>query len=179
MQHKIFVAGNHSSAIAKGLVKKQDFTDKGIIYLENDYCTIQGLKIFGSPITPTFHDWYFMKSRDKMDKFWSNVDHDVDIMVTHGPPKGHLDLSENTNHKLELCGDKALARHVERVKPILHCFGHVHDYKQCINHGVKVYNGIVYSNAAVVEDGKFGYLVTNGNLFEIDLINKEIKIIVE
>ena len=180
IQYKIFVAGNHSAAIAKGLIKKQDFIDKGIIYLENDYCTIKGLKIFGSPITPTFNDWYFMKSRDKMDRFWSNVDHDVDIMITHGPPKSILDLSETREHKLEQCGDNALFRHVHyRIKPKLHCFGHIHDFRKCINHGTRVLDGITYSNGAVVEDNKFGQLVSNGNLFKIDLITKEIKIIVE
>jgi Icc-related predicted phosphoesterase len=179
IKYKIFVAGNHSAAIAKGLVKKQDFINKGIIYLENDYAEIEGLTIFGSPITPTFHDWYFMKSRDKMDKFWSNVE-PVDIMVTHGPPKYILDLSENKEHKLEFCGDKSLYRHViERIKPILHCMGHIHNYKGIENSGIKkIMNcDTIFSNGAVVEDGKFGNLIGNGNLFEIDTITKKVNII--
>lgn len=176
---KIFVAGNHSASIAKRLIKKQDFIHKDIIYLENEYTYIEGLEIFGSPITPTFNDWYFMKSREKMDKFWSNVD-PVDIMITHGPPKYILDLSENKNHKLEFCGDKALYRHViERIKPVLHCYGHVHSYKEIVNHGVKKIMdcATVFSNGAVVEDNKFGYLIGNGNLFEIDTITKKVNIL--
>ncbi len=179
IKYKIFIAGNHSAAIAKGLIKKQDFIDKGIIYLENEYVNIKGLKIFGSPITPTFNDWYFMKSRDKMDKFWDNVD-SVDIMITHGPPKYILDLSENKEHKLEFCGDKTLLRHVvNRIKPSLHLFGHVHNYKSIENSGVKkIANcNTIFSNGAVVADGKFGQLVSNGNLFEIDTVTKKVNIL--
>jgi Icc-related predicted phosphoesterase len=177
--YKIFVAGNHSAAIAKGLIKKQDFIDKGIIYLENDYTDIKGLKIFGSPITPTFNDWYFMKSRDKLDRFWSNVEL-VDIIITHGPPKYILDLSENKQHILEFCGDKALHKHVvNRIKPVLHCFGHIHNFKNIKNSGVKkiIDCNTIFSNGAVVEDGKFGDLIGNGNLFEIDLLTKKVNVI--
>ena len=178
IKHKIFVAGNHSSAIAKGLVGKQNFTDNGIIYLENNYTDVEGIKIFGSPITPTFNDWYFMKSRSKMDRLWSLIDDDTDIVVTHGPPKGILDLSENREGTLEQCGDSSLFRHVHlRVKPLLHCFGHIHDFRRCINHGTRKIDSTVYSNGSVVEDGKFGRLVSNGNLFELDFNNKKIKIL--
>jgi Icc-related predicted phosphoesterase len=175
--YKIFVAGNHSAAIAKGLIKNQDFIDKGIIYLENEYTYIKGLEIFGSPVTPTFGDWYFMKSRDKMDKFWSNVA-PVDIMVTHGPPKYILDLSENKDHKLEFCGDKALYRHVvDRIKPSLHLFGHCHSNPPIENAGILYRHGVYFSNGSVVDDGKFGNLSSNGNLFEIDLITKKVNIL--
>jgi hypothetical protein len=45
--------------------------------------------------TPTFgYGWAFNKDRTKLDRIWRNIiDEDVDIVITHGPPKGILDLS--------------------------------------------------------------------------------------
>ena len=121
-----------------------------------------------------------MKSRDKLDKLWKNVSDTVDIMITHGPPKYILDLSENKEHKLEFCGDSALYKHVVyRIKPVLHCFGHIHNYKSIENSGVKklMNCNTVFSNAAVVEDGKFGKILGNGNMFKIDTESKKVVVL--
>jgi len=171
IKHKIFVAGNHDTSIEKGLVKKIDFSGYNIHYLENDYITIEGLKIFGSPYTPTFgNGWAFNKSRDKMDKLWSQVDEDVDIFVVHGPPKTILDLTYSREHNLEYCGCNALKRHIlNRIKPKLVCFGHIHNGDDIINAGtlkLSAYD-IIFSNGSVVTDREFGLLSSNGNILEI------------
>jgi len=167
--YKIFVAGNHDTSIEKGLVKVKDFTDNGIIYLENDFIIIEDLKIWGSPFSPTFGDWSFMRSRDKIDKLWKHIPEDTDILVTHSPAKTILDLSYNRGRKLEFCGCSSLMRHVERVKPKLHCFGHIHNFKDIKNAGTtKVANlDTIFSNGSVVTDAKFGKLTSHGNTFEI------------
>lgn len=46
----------------------------------------------------------------------------MDLLLTHGPPFGILD----TNRKGEHSGSKALLNLVERVKPKVHIFGHIH-----------------------------------------------------
>ena len=46
IKYKVFVAGNHDSSIESNQIKKEDFTDRGIIYLENDYVEIEGIKIW-------------------------------------------------------------------------------------------------------------------------------------
>jgi hypothetical protein len=52
-----------ASLLKKDLVNKYDFEDNVIyIILENTYIEIEGLKIFGSPYTPEFGNWSFMKS---------------------------------------------------------------------------------------------------------------------
>ena len=68
IEHKIFVAGNHDTSIENKLVKKIDFSGYNIHYLENDYITIDGIKFFGSPYTPNFGNWSFMKDRSKINK---------------------------------------------------------------------------------------------------------------
>ncbi len=54
IKHKIFVAGNHDLCIERNLITKIDFMKNGIVYLENDYAEVEGIKIWGSPFTPTF-----------------------------------------------------------------------------------------------------------------------------
>ena len=169
-KYKIYVAGNHDSSIEKKLVTKKDFEDNGIIYLENDYVTIEGLKIFGSPYTPNFGNWSFMRDRNKLDRFWCDAIHDdTDIVITHGPPKGILDISENRDHQLEFCGDKSLLNKLLQVQPAYHLFGHIHNSGDIINAGLQKLSicDTFFSNGSVVTDRKFGKLSSNGNILVI------------
>jgi Icc-related predicted phosphoesterase len=169
-KYKIYVAGNHDSSIEKNLVTKKDFEDNGIIYLENDYVTIEGIKIFGSPYTPTFGNWSFMKDRNKLDRFWCNaIPDDTDIVVTHGPPKGIMDKAENRDHQMECCGDKSLLNKILEVQPTYHLFGHIHNNGSIVNAGIQKLSvcNTFFSNGSVVTDRKFGKLSSNGNTLVI------------
>jgi Icc-related predicted phosphoesterase len=169
-KYKIYVAGNHDSSIEKKLVTKKDFEDNGIIYLENDYVAIEGIKIFGSPYTPNFGNWSFMRDRNKLDRFWCNAIHDdTDIVITHGPPKGILDKSENRDGLMECCGDKSLLNKLLQVQPAYHLFGHIHNGGSIVNAGLQklsIYDTF-FSNGSVVTDRKFGKLSSNGNILVI------------
>ena len=169
--YKVFVAGNHETSIERGLITKEYFEQFGIIYLENDFVTIEGLKVYGSPVTPRFGDWAFMKSRHKLDEFWKNsIPDDVDVLVVHGPPKGFLDLSYNRENELEFCGCKSLRNHVlNRIKPKLCLFGHIHNNDDVLNQGTMTISGLdtIFSNGSVVTDRKFGTLSSHGNVFEL------------
>lgn len=48
---------------------------------------------------------------------------EVDLMITHGPPLGILDRNK---HQMDV-GCKHLLRAVQRARPLLHCFGHIHE----------------------------------------------------
>lgn len=170
IKHKILIGGNHSSFIAQRTTEfKELCKEKNIIYLENEGTEIEGLKIWGSPFSPTFGNWYFMKARDKMQKLWENIPLDIDILITHTPPKGCLDLSYNRNHQLEFCGCANLLKHIFKVKPKLHLFGHIHTTDGVLNAGqMKLANlDTIFSNGSVVTDGRFGNLSSNGNVFEL------------
>jgi Icc-related predicted phosphoesterase len=170
IKNKIYVAGNHDTSIEKRLVTKQDFEDNNIIYLENDYITIDGIKIFGSPHTPQFGNWAFMKDRTKLERFWRlAIDDYADIVVTHGPPKGALDKSYDRNNLMEMCGDKSLLNRIFEIEPKLSLFGHIHSNKDIINAGTLKFGDkqTIFSNGSVVTDGKFGKLTSNGNIFEL------------
>jgi Icc-related predicted phosphoesterase len=170
IKNKIYVAGNHDTSIERRLVTAIDFEDNGIIYLENDYVTICGVKIFGSPHTPQFGQWAFMKDRTKLERFWRLAIHEpCDIIVVHGPPKGCLDKSYDRNNNMESCGDKSLLNLVLEMQPAYMLFGHIHNCKDIINAGMLQLSGYKtwFSNGSVVTDGKFGKLTSNGNIFEI------------
>lgn len=168
IKYKVIIAGNHDAwATKKYNIEKLE--EAGIIYLEDDYTFVNDIKIWGSPWTPTFGTWHFMKDRAKIDRNWEHMDHDIDILVTHGPPKSILDLTENRDYQLEQCGDSALYKRVRERNIKYHIFGHVHDFKSCLNFGqYKSDFGTTFMNVSSVEDGKIGVLKHNGIVFEYD-----------
>jgi len=172
IKHKVFVAGNHDTSIEKGLVTKDDFDSNCIHYLENTHITIEGIKIFGSPYTPSFGmGWAFNKARNKLDRIWASIiDTDSDIIITHGPPKGILDMGIDRLNVMEFCGCKSLWNVVKSINPQLMLFGHIHNCKDIINAGTRTVDGLdtIFSNGSVITDGKFGKLSSNGNILEIN-----------
>lgn len=149
--NKIYVAGNHDTSIEKRLITKADFTANGVIYLENESIEINGFKIWGSPYTPKFGDWAFMKDRHKISKLWAYVPDDTDILITHGPPKGILDLAYDKG-VVKSCGDRALLKRINKINPKLVCFGHMHDDIDINNSGMKCINNTIYSNGVCVRN---------------------------
>ncbi|KAJ6103156.1 hypothetical protein N7486_005583 [Penicillium sp. IBT 16267x] len=131
---KIVVAGNHdllldpcqdpvSSKTETAQAERQILDWGDIIYLENSETTVvcangRRLRIYGSPHSPRHGTpaFQFPRSED----IWANtIPKDVDVLVTHCPPRGHLD-------RLQL-GCVHLLREVWRVRPRVHVFGHVHE----------------------------------------------------
>lgn len=171
VKHKIFVAGNHDTSIERRMVTPADFAQAGIIYLENASTTIDGVKFWGSPITPTFGDWAFMKRREKIGRVWDTIPEDTDVIIVHGPPKGVRDLSFDREGNLEMCGCSALAKRVWVLQPKLVAFGHIHNMDGVItNQGVAHYSHTktIFSNAACVYDGKFNLgLTSHGNIIDL------------
>lgn len=169
---KIAIAGNHDVSIERNRITPGDFSLHGIIYLENNYTTVDGFRIWGSPITPTFgNGWAFNKSRETINRVWDIIDDNTDIIVTHGPPKGILDLSYNIDGELEYCGCGALMKRVLKIKPKAVLFGHIHDSDYCYNAGTMKLSGIdtIFSNGSIVHDNKFQYgAMHNGNIINLE-----------
>lgn len=121
---KIVIGGNHDGLIEKGIVEAASF-GPDIHYLCDSGFEYEGVKIWGSPYTPTFLNWHFMRDRGpKIKKHWDLIPEDTDILVTHGPPKGILDMTEDGFAAGCLDLKNAI---LDRVKPKIHCFGHIHE----------------------------------------------------
>ena len=105
--------------------------------------TIEGIKIYGSPHQPVFHDWAFNRGDDKRRRLWSLIPSDTDILLTHGPPYEIMDLcSSGARAGCRILRDEVLAR----IKPKYHVFGHIHG-----SNGVKKIDGVTFINAATCE----------------------------
>lgn len=171
IKYKVFIAGNHDVSIEAGYITEDNFKQAGIIYLENSSIEIEGLKIWGSPYTPSFGlGWAYNLKRDKLHDLWKNIPQDTNIVVSHGPPKGVLDLSYDLNNRVEQCGCEALRKRMLIIKPKLVCFGHIHSIEGIVNAGYikQADHDTIYSNGSVVLDGRFDKgAVTNGNIFEL------------
>lgn len=176
VKYKIFVAGNHSTAIYERYISKQEIQERSIIYLEHESVEIEGLKIFGSPYTPTFGYWSFMRDRSKLEPYWEQIPDDTNVLITHGPPKGILDLTENRSGLLNMCGDKSLFNKVIELKPLLSIFGHIHNNPSIMNFGIKKFNETIFANVSCVEDGRRfnNGIINKGIVFTVDIQNKKI-----
>lgn len=122
--HKILVAGNHdwcfesSNAMARAICR-----EFGVHYLQDEEVVIDGVRFYGSPWTPKFMEWAFMRHRGELKPIWDRIPDGTNVLVTHGPPMGKLDWS---HYSRDHSGCIELREAVERVKPQLHCFGHIH-----------------------------------------------------
>ncbi|XP_068698120.1 metallophosphoesterase MPPED2-like [Montipora foliosa] len=137
--HKVVIAGNHDisfdlasydSLWSYFSCQREDPKEiqkqlTNCIYLEDEEVNVLGFRIFGSPWTPEFFNWSFMKARgDSIQEMWNKIPQGIDILVTHGPPLGHGDHTVSN----ERAGCLNLLHTVQsRVKPKYHIFGHIHE----------------------------------------------------
>ena len=143
--HKILIAGNHDFffEIAKPEEIKELLAKyPGITYLNDSGVTIEGIKFWGSPITPYFHNWAFNRFQNEIGEHWDLIPEDTDVLITHGPPNGILDFTEYD--KLNVGCPKLLEK-VKQVKPKVHVFGHIHEAW-----GKEEMAGTVFINASAV-----------------------------
>jgi predicted phosphodiesterase len=122
--HKIFIAGNHDFWFEKttGFVVNEMLQEKypNVKYLNDSGVEIDGVKFWGSPVQPWFYDWAFNRVGTDICEHWDMIPLDTDVLITHGPMKGILDMTlrgvstgcpylleksaEMTNLKLFVCG---------------------------------------------------------------------------
>lgn len=128
---KIFICGNHDECLYGATI---DGLDGNVHYLCNSGIEIEGLKFYGVPM--------FMGDciTDRQTRHYANIPDDTDILITHTPPFGILDFDDNINY-----GSEELLSRISVVRPRLNLFGHIH-----ARHGIKVFNGITFSNGAIM-----------------------------
>ena len=95
-----------------------------------------GLRIWGTPWQPWFYDWAFNAPRRDGEGFLATkfdaVPPDIDILVAHGPPRGHGDRTPAGEH----VGSTAMTATLKRVHPRLMVCGHIHPAYGCYRLGV-------------------------------------------
>ena len=126
----IFIAGNHDFYFErhpdriKRILEEQD----KIVYLDCETYEYKGKTIYGTPWCKPFYNWAFMEETTKSDERYKDVQH-MDILMTHDAPYGISDIllqkdcwwADGTH-----IGNLALRNLLDRTKPSLHVFGHLH-----------------------------------------------------
>jgi Icc-related predicted phosphoesterase len=129
-KHRIFIAGNHDGILERSHVRTiRQFCSDNTHYLFEDSVVINGIKFWGSPYTPRFFNWAFNVDRDKLYQHWDKIDSDTNVLITHGPAGGILDVAprvsgkgwENTG-----CETLRLELEFELKETVAHVFGHIH-----------------------------------------------------
>ncbi len=163
-KYKIFCPGNHDfffdtkwKAITEKGAKRHTHkvqSDKAvkkvldkypsIIYLNDSGVEIEGAKIWCSAITPWFNDWAFNRSRgEDIQKHWDLIPKDTNILITHGPAMGILDMTRRG----EYVGCENLLTTIKTLKDLkLHVCGHIHE-----NYGMIEDGGVKFINASICD----------------------------
>jgi Icc-related predicted phosphoesterase len=138
-EHKLFIAGNHDFLFETLPDVAKELIPNNIIYLQDEGIKINGIKFWGSPQTPYFHNWAFNRQRgEDIKKYWDIIPYDTDIVITHGTAKFLLDYVIN-NQQYVGCED--LAYRLEEIEPLAHIGGHIHcAYGKTYKHNTMFYN---------------------------------------
>jgi Icc-related predicted phosphoesterase len=122
-RHKVFVAGNHDRCFERQLAEARLLLGESFVYLQDAEVTIDGVRFWGSPWQPEFNNWAFNLPRgEPLATKWRLIPEGIDVLITHGPPYGIGDLSDMA----ERSGCRDLLAAVQRLRPTLHLFGHIH-----------------------------------------------------
>lgn len=124
-KYKIMCPGNHDFCCQQNHdICKLIANNKGIIYLSDDECEIEGVKFFGSPWTTFFCDWAFNAYEEELKEKFGAIPDNTAVLITHGPPYDILDKNEQGLR----CGSKSLMSRLKELKSLkLVSFGHIHE----------------------------------------------------
>jgi Icc-related predicted phosphoesterase len=129
-KRKIFIAGNHDwlpeqdPGLFQTLLKQ--YPD--LTYLQDTNVVVDGLKVHGSPVQPTFYNWAFNRDRgEAIKRHWDMIPDGTDVLITHGPPYGICDEAYRVGYDItEHTGCEDLLDAIKRVKPKIWIGGHIH-----------------------------------------------------
>jgi Icc-related predicted phosphoesterase len=120
-RYKIVVPGNHEFFLEADPSERSLLSNATVLI--NERTQIEGLRIWGSPVTPLYGGAFGLSSAKDRNRLYAQIPEDIDVLITHGPPYGILDLGAGS-HLHQGCPE--LLDAVMRVRPKLHVFGHVH-----------------------------------------------------
>jgi len=138
---KIVVAGNHDNLMFDGFFKTLKEADElkeineflhhteDFEYLCDSGTIYEGLSIWGTPWTTWFHGVnpkckYFMIGESTLAKKFEKIPYNLDILISHGPPHGILDMNYARVH----CGSIKLRQNMILKDPKYIICGHIHEW---------------------------------------------------
>jgi len=109
--------------------------------LQDDSATLDGVIFYGAPWVPELASWAHYLTTDAIQRAWMKIPENVNVLITHTPPKGILDKNSSGKE----CGCPHLRNRLEQLRPAVHCFGHIHASAGTVEIG-----GTRYVNASIV-----------------------------
>ncbi|MFK7945701.1 MAG: metallophosphatase domain-containing protein [Paracoccaceae bacterium] len=132
--------GNHDIELQRRVATGRS-PFRNAIYLQDEAVTFRGLKFWGAPWVPVLSGHAFFADDAMLAAAWAGIPEDVNVLITHTPPAGVLDVS---SAGIAL-GCEHLAARLAQIRPMLHCFGHVH-----ASAGTRRVAGTTFANATSV-----------------------------
>lgn len=148
----IVVGGNHDFAFELQSKEAARLLTNAI-YLMDSSATVQGIKFWGSPRTPFFHNWAYNFNKDpekyKIEAMhcWNSIPNDIQVLITHGPPYDILDKVDPARSSQERVGCKYLLNRIKQLNLKLHVFGHIH-----YSRGILKKDNTLFVNAAICNE---------------------------
>lgn len=119
--------GNHDWLAQEDSQAAQNCFTGPVKYLIHEAFEWEGLKFFGSPWSVEFNNWAFNYPEAEASELWSAIPDGTEVLVTHGPPHLYGDVLGPLGSKPGThVGCPELLRAVDRIKPLIHCCGHIH-----------------------------------------------------
>lgn len=149
-KHKIIIAGNHDWLFEREpKLAQQLIREAGATYLENESVEIKGLLFYGTPITPQFGHWAFMRERRvEIARYWKKIPDNVDVVISHGGCHGIGDEVYGWDGSIFNAGCEDLLARVQQLKQLkLFCSGHLHSGTR----QTKI-NNTVFVNASICDE---------------------------
>lgn len=159
-KHKVFIAGNHELTLDSthsgfsqpiyDMVKNW----RGLTYLDNQAVEIEGVKFYGTPWTPWFHDWGFngleevdipFRRGRMLTETYGDIPADTDILICHGPPRDLVD-QESADERLGSIDMRNQIDSGRFSKLKLYLCGHLHDARD-----QERYNGVLFCNVSSLD----------------------------
>lgn len=119
--HVLLVPGNHEFFLEADPRRRSLLTNATVLI--NEGIEIDGLRIWGSPTTPLYGGAFGLSSPEDRKRLYARIPDGTDILITHGPPYGILDMAPGSSMH---SGCRELLDAVLRVRPKLHVCGHIH-----------------------------------------------------
>lgn len=167
----ISVQGNHETWVEKNFEQAKEIAEKacpGVYFIDEGEVVIDGVKFYGSAITPFFCNWAWNRARtgevnasydrrtgrqfsvQPIKPHWDKIPDDTQVLITHGPPYDILDKVYDWDKTTvrDVVGCKDLWNRILQLKQLkLHCFGHIHG-----SSGEYYFNGVKYINASICDE---------------------------
>lgn len=152
--HIISVQGNHELKVESNFQEMKELAQSvcpRVHFIDEGEVIIDGIKFYGSAITPFFFNWAWNRYRGAdIKRHWDKIPDDTNILITHGPPYQILDMVYQVDGVTpkERVGCQDLSNRINELKDLkMHVFGHIHS-----GSGEMMFNNVKYINASICDE---------------------------